>query len=154
MNNGRKNVLITIAVLAAIALIVGGVVLFGKKKPASNAATESASTTNSSSNTSPSNATYKDGTYKATGSYESPGGTQSITISVTLKDGVITDTSATEGANDPTAQQHQDEFVGGYKQMIVGKKIDSVRLSRVSGSSLTSQGFNIAIDQIKNQAKA
>jgi uncharacterized protein with FMN-binding domain len=147
-SGGKKQLWVTLAVLAAIAIIVGGIVLFGKKK-SGNDSTAAPASSNPASNIS-----YKDGTYNATGSYESPGGTQSITISVTLKDGVITDSSATEGANDPTAKQHQDEFVGGYKQQIVGKKIDNVRLSRVSGSSLTSQGFNSAIDQIKRQAQA
>jgi hypothetical protein len=70
-----------------------------------------------------------------------------------LQNGVITGTSATGGANDPEASQYQSQFISGYKSLVVGKSIDSVSLSRVSGSSLTSQGFNNALQQIKNQAK-
>jgi hypothetical protein len=66
----------------------------------------------------------------------------------------VTDTSAISGANDSDARDFQSQFIGGYKKLVVGKKIDSIRLSHVSGSSLTSQGFNDAIGQIKSQAKA
>src|SRR4051812_32591132 len=135
MENSKSKLWVTITVIVVIVLVVGGIVLFGKKKPSDSDTTSSSSTPNTladnNTSTTPSNAAFKDGTYKATGSYDSPGGTQSITITVTLKDGVITDTSAQEGANDPTAQQHQDEFVGGYKQLVVGKKITAVKLSRV-----------------------
>lgn len=98
-------------------------------------------------------AAYKDGSYTATGTYDSPGGTEHLTVSVTLQNGVITATSAKSGAGDPEAQEYQNDFLSGYKQLVVGKNISSLSLSRVSGSSLTSQGFNSAINQIKSKAK-
>ena len=73
---------------------------------------------------------------------------------MTLKNGVITDTSATKGATDPEAEEYQNRFIKNYKNLVVGKSISNLSLSRVSGSSLTSIGFNDAIDQIKSQAKA
>jgi len=98
--------------------------------------------------------TYKDGTYDATGSYISPGGKESIQLTVTLKDGIITDTSLIENATDRDAKDYQAQFATGYKTLVVGKNIDRVALSRVAGSSLTSNGFNDALDQIKSDAKA
>lgn len=98
--------------------------------------------------------TYKDGTYNATGSYVSPGGRESIELTVTLKNGVITDTSLVADATDGDAKEYQSDFKSVYKDMVIGKDIDSVSLSRVAGSSLTSNGFNDALDQIKTDAKA
>ena len=50
--------------------------------------------------------------------------------------------------------EYQDDFVGGYKSQVVGKSIAEIQLGKVSGSSLTSRGFNEALDQIRNQAKS
>ncbi len=167
----RKQAIITIAVVAVTIFAVFGAILLTKKKSNKNLAnaTGTANNTNASQNTSSdqaatdnpasntpqtSTSTFKDGTYKATGSYTSPGGNEEITVSVTLKDGVVTDTNATSGANDPTAEQYQGEFIAGYKDKVVGKKISAIKLSRVSGSSLTSEGFNSAIQKIQQQAKA
>jgi uncharacterized protein with FMN-binding domain len=97
---------------------------------------------------------YKDGSYNAKGSYFSPGGNEAINVSVTLANDVVTAANATSGANDPTAASYQTIFIGGYKKFVVGKNISSIKLTNVSGSSLTSQGFNDAIKQIEHQAKA
>ena len=98
---------------------------------------------------------YKNGTYTATGTYSSPGSNhERITITVTLSSGVIASTSAVQGAQEQEGREYQAQFISGYRSLIVGKSIDNVHLSRVSGSSLTSNGFNSAISQIKQQAKA
>lgn len=99
-------------------------------------------------------ATYKDGTYDATGKYQSPGGPEEIEISVTIKDGVITETEATPKATLPKSIGFQNIFTSNYEAMIVGKPLDTVMLDKVSGSSLTPKGFNDAIEQIKAQAKS
>lgn len=159
--SGRKQAVITIAVVAITIFAVLGTILLAKKKSNKNLATttDSSTKTNTSQSTTDnttqtSSSTLNDGTYKATGSYTSPGGNEEITVSVTIKDGVVTDTSATSGANDPTAKQYQGEFIAGYKDQVVGKKVNTIKLSRVAGSSLTSQGFNSALQQIQQQAQA
>lgn len=106
--------------------------------------------TNSSTDTS----AYADGTYSATGSYSSPGGRESIELSVTIKDGVITGTSLETDPASRDSRTYQASFASGYKDLVVGKSVDEVSLSRVAGSSLTSNGFNDALDQIKSDAKA
>jgi uncharacterized protein with FMN-binding domain len=170
----NRQLVVTLAVLIVIVVIVGGVVIANKGKASDAADTTTASSSNtandtpatttgnesttsdqtSSSGDSTSSSEYKDGSYTAVGSYSSPGGQESITISVTLKDGVITDTSAVSGATDSEGKEYQNQFIQAYKDMVVGKNISSVSLSRVSGSSLTSQGFNSAIQKIKTQAQA
>jgi uncharacterized protein with FMN-binding domain len=97
-------------------------------------------------------ASYADGTYTADGSYQAPSGTESITVEVTLADDTITDVQVTGHASDPTAKGHQAEFIGGIADQVVGKDIDTLNVTKVSGSSLTSGGFKIAIAAIKEQA--
>jgi len=97
---------------------------------------------------------YKDGTYSATGQYFSPGGQESVRVDLTLTNDVVTASSVESGANDPTAESYQTSFISGYKAYVIGKKINTIKLSNVSGSSLTSQGFNDALKQIEQQAKA
>lgn len=97
---------------------------------------------------------YRNGTYEAIGSYVSPGGKESVDVTITIKDGKIIETSMTAKASDPEAKQHQQLFADHYKELIVGRKLNDVgSLSRVAGSSLTSNGFNDALDQIKNDAR-
>ncbi|MES2630509.1 MAG: hypothetical protein V4611_00965 [Patescibacteria group bacterium] len=97
---------------------------------------------------------YKDGTYTETGSYFSPGGNESIEVSVTIANDVITDATVTSKAKNAESKEHQADFISGYKSLVVGKDIDEVTLSRVAGSSLTSNGFNSALELIKADAQA
>lgn len=97
---------------------------------------------------------YKDGIYTATGAYTSPGGAETIVITLTLKDGVVTDATAVPQAEQPISKKMQQVFSQNFKGMIIGKNINEVTLDKVSGSSLTPKGFNDAVEQIKTQAKA
>lgn len=97
---------------------------------------------------------YKDGTYSATGSYMSPGGKDLLGVTITLADDVITSVTVTNGAGDHTSDRYQEKFISGYKQYVVGKNIADVKLTKVSGASLTPIGFNDALSQIKSKAKA
>lgn len=96
--------------------------------------------------------TYADGTYEEDGSYRSPGGEESITVSITLADDVVTGVTVTPHATSGNAKQFQTQFAGAIAGQVVGKPIDSLDVSRVAGSSLTSQGFNAAVEAIKADA--
>jgi uncharacterized protein with FMN-binding domain len=98
--------------------------------------------------------TYADGTYTADGSYQAPSGTESITVELTLADDTITDITVTPHASDPTAKGMQANFAGGIADQVIGQDIDQLNVTRVSGSSLTSGGFKIAIAAIKEDALA
>ncbi len=95
---------------------------------------------------------YKDGTYTAKGVYSVHSGPEEITISLTLKDGVITDTTFAGTPAVKMSQKFMDMFAQNYKPMVIGKKISEVKLGKVSGSSLTPMGFNDAVEKIKQQA--
>lgn len=167
--SNRKNTGITIAVLAVLALI--GITVASNKKsadqtiPVDTTSTSTPTTTvPSSSNPTPTATTpaptpaptttslYKDGTYTATGSYMSPGGSDQIAVTVTLKNDIITDASVTPKPGDNTSARYENIFATNYKQYVVGKDITTLKLTKVSGSSLTSAGFNAAIKQIEAQA--
>lgn len=107
------------------------------------------------SGTSSSSGTYKDGTYTGTGSYQSPGGQESIDVKVTLADSKVTEITVTPKASGGNAERYQTAFAKGISGEVVGKRIDGLDgVSRVSGSSLTSGGFQKAIADIESQAKA
>ena len=95
---------------------------------------------------------YKDGTYTAEGSYQTPETVETISVTLTLESDVVT---AVEVTGDPQAresEQYQSEFIGGIQDEVVGKNIDDLSVDRVGGSSLTSGGFNAAVDEIRTEA--
>jgi hypothetical protein len=174
VNNNKQKYIAAFVVLASIVIVAFGVTFFKKKESAISTGAEStisgtasgnsnSGATGASAKTSasaatqstPSNTTanYKDGTYSASGSYVSPGGTERISVSVTVKDGVVTDSTVSQVANNRESEEYQAKFRNNYKSQVVGKKLSSISLSRVSGSSLTSGGFNDALDTIKSQAQ-
>lgn len=97
---------------------------------------------------------YKDGTYTMNGSYFSPGGEESVGVTVTLKNGIITDSLVQVLATRPISIKLQGVFTVNYKPLVIGKSINDVVLDKVSGSSLTPKGWNDAIAKIKAQAKS
>jgi uncharacterized protein with FMN-binding domain len=96
---------------------------------------------------------YKDGTYTAEGTYEVHIGPKKIGVKITLKNNVITAADVTKEGDDPTSLRYQNQFISGYKDVVIGKNIKDVNLSKVSGSSLTPIGFNDALTKIETQAK-
>ncbi|KND47678.1 MAG: FMN-binding protein [Parcubacteria bacterium C7867-006] len=97
---------------------------------------------------------YKDGSYSATGSYISPGGSESIAVTLTLKDDVVTSANVISQATRKESKEWQAKFISGVNAQVVGKKVDDIALTKVSGSSLTPKGFMDALNQIEAQAKA
>ncbi|MFJ6079664.1 FMN-binding protein [Pseudarthrobacter sp. NPDC092419] len=116
-----------------------------------DAATGSPGTTAAPSAASP--GTYKDGTYSADGNYVSPNGTETVGVQLTLASGTVTDVKITEHPTSPNTRKFQGEFAGGIADQVVGKNVDDLNISKVAGSSLTSGGFNQALERIKAQAQ-
>ncbi|MDQ3008787.1 MAG: FMN-binding protein [bacterium] len=96
---------------------------------------------------------YRDGTYEVEGNYTSPGGPESIKVELTLQDGIVIDSAVVSLAERPQSVNFQGIFVENYKEFVVGKSIDEIELTTVSGSSLTPKGFNDAVERIKAQAQ-
>ncbi len=96
---------------------------------------------------------YRDGTYTTVAQYRAPSGEESINVSFTIKNDVITDANYAGTATVGKSANYQQAFGGGYKQYVVGKKIDALSLDIVSGASLTTKGFMVAVEQVKKMAR-
>jgi len=95
-------------------------------------------------------ARFADGVYTATGEY---GGQPShITVKATLKGGIVTAVSVTPHAYVPRSLELQRAFAAAVPKVVVGKRIDQIRVGKLAGSSGTPKGFNDAIRQIRAQA--
>jgi uncharacterized protein with FMN-binding domain len=116
---------------------------------ATPAPTASASASDSSSD---GTSTYADGTYTAEGSYATPESVETIVVTVTLQGDIITDVEVAGDPQKRESEEYQGRFIGGIADVVVGQNIDEISVSRVAGSSLTSGGFNEAIDAIKSEA--
>lgn len=97
---------------------------------------------------------YTDGTYDASGSYQSPNGTEEVDVTITLEGDVITAVEVVGHGSSPDSKRYQGEFIDGIAAEVVGKDIDDIQVDRVGGSSLTSGGFNSAVEEIKAEAVA
>lgn len=93
---------------------------------------------------------YKDGTYTARGWYGSL--PSSITVTVTLKDDLITGVKVQTHATDPTSLDLQKRFAAAVPAVVIGKRIAEVQVGKLAGSSGTPKGFNEAIEKIKEEA--
>ncbi|KIS26819.1 hypothetical protein TV39_13645 [Arthrobacter sp. SPG23] len=96
---------------------------------------------------------YKDGTYSADGNYVSPNGTETVGVELTLSGGTVSGVNITQHPSNPNTRKFQGEFAGGIAAQIVGKKLDELNVSKVAGSSLTSGGFNQAVEKIRSEAQ-
>lgn len=135
---------------AAVVGVAGLLVLAGCSGTADAEGDADADTTGSGSES----AEYADGTYTAEGSYQTPETVETISVTLTLADGVVTEVEVTGDPQAPETEQYQGQFIDGIGEEVVGVAIDDIEVSRVAGSSLTSGGFNAAVDDIKEQATA
>lgn len=156
-NKGMNKGLIIGLFVLIVAVAIFGYEATKKKETAPVTATAPTQTpTKKEAATEPTKATlaYKNGTYTVTGDYTSPGGPEEIEVTLTLKGDVITSAEVVSKAEHPISKEKQADFISGYKPLVVGKSVDEVKLDKVSGSSLTTKGFNDALEKIKSEAKA
>lgn len=96
---------------------------------------------------------FKDGTYTSVGNYFAPSGSETIGVTMMLKNNIVTEVRMTADSANDTAHRWQERFIAGSRPLVIGKKISELNISDVSGSSLTPQGFNDALAKIQSQAK-
>lgn len=145
----------TLAALAACSsTATAGTEDAGSSAAATSAPAATSSASSSESTGTDSTGAYADGTYEADGSYTSPGGNESVGVELTLESGVVTAVTVTPESENPTGQEYQTRFASGISGEVVGKSLDELDVTKVSGSSLTSGGFNDAVETIKADAAA
>lgn len=163
----NKNMMIAVAVIAIVGLAIVGFMITKSKEDADDVlpppvsstsdnimANESTTSTETPAASPAVAGTYKDGSYDAQGDYQSPVGSESVSVKLTVKDGMVTDVAVTGGAESGESKMYQSRFISGVKEAVVGKKLDGLKLDRVAGSSLTPKGFNDAVAKIQTQAKS
>lgn len=126
----------------------------GQTAQETTSADDDASGTTGDSSGTYTDGTYTDGTYTAEGSYSTPGGQESISVEVTVADDAVTAVTVTPEASGGNAERFQGEFASGIADVVVGQELAGLSVDKVSGSSLTGDGFNAALDQIRADAAA
>lgn len=154
MNRASKSLL---CAAAGLFLLSAAGCAAGEEEAASEspapAAPSSAAPTAASGESAAASGTYADGEYSGTGSYIPPSGTsEDVDVKLTLKDNVVTELEVETSQKNPTSKQYQREFTSNVQDQVVGKKLDELDVQKVAGSSLTSQGFNRALDAIRSVA--
>lgn len=157
----KNNALVPVAILALVLIVaVGYFVTQEKSTKQQSAQTQTiaeqqgaSAQTESVESAETKKLVYKDGTYQVIGNYVSPGGPREIDVTVTLQNDIITDSTFVGKADDPMSKRFQGEFGDNYQSQVIGKNIDEIILTKVSGSSLTPKGFNDALSKIKVQAQ-
>ena len=81
-------------------------------------------------------------TFSKTMSYSSPGGQDEVTFSVETKDGIITSLAVTPKGSNPVSINYQKNFASKAPAQVVGKSLKGLKVSTVSGASLTTWAFN------------
>lgn len=153
---------------AVVGLAVGGVLLAqsggtgpsrpsltagsGPPLPTSGPPTTGATGSPDGLHTEPTPGTYRDGQYTSDGSYLTPGGDESIAVTVVVTHGLVTDAVVHTEAVSPTARQFQVQFQTGIAAAVVGRDLAGLSVTRVAGASLTSVGFNDALTRIRLDA--
>jgi uncharacterized protein with FMN-binding domain len=152
----RKSVFAGIAGLSLVGTVAGCApsATQGAPAPSADNSSAGASTPSDTSSTlAGSGSLYQDGTYSADGTYVSPNGTETVGVELTLASGTVTAVNITQHPSNPNTRKFQGEFAGGIAAQVVGKSIDELKVSKVAGSSLTSGGFNQAVETIKSEAQ-
>lgn len=148
--------IVIILVIAAILAIAG--TLYFKSDSVSqveeNTRPSVSETTGTNEDVDPETGEYVDGTYSATGTYTSSAGQESVDITVTLEDDIVTAATFTGNATHPTSKLNQTRFSAGFAALVVGRPLDAISLTVVNGSSLTPQGFMDALADVKVEARS
>lgn len=98
-------------------------------------------------------ADYQDGTYAASVKYEVPYGyVESMDTTITIVDGVVTESDVTFEIVNPVSNSYVDSFMRYYEDKVVGQQVTDINLSRVGGASLTNVAFDTALEKMLAEA--
>ena len=95
---------------------------------------------------------YKDGTYTVVTDYMSPAGKESLGVKLGIKNDKISALSVNNLAENKVSSNYQNKFIANIQSVVIGQALDTLKIGVVSGASLTSNGFNTALANVKAQA--
>lgn len=97
---------------------------------------------------------FRNGTYTATASYAVPGNdVNTITTTITISNDTVTSVRNSNTAKDKKSWSYIDSFEGSIGGVVIGKPMATLKPSRVGGASLTTNGFNDALNAIRSRAR-
>lgn len=156
--NSTKSKVIAGSIIALIVVaLLAAIVVYEAKKHhlASDILSPTSSLNgNPTTPTVPAGTTFKDGTYTASSNYYVPHGMESIDVTLTVKNNVVTNSQIQNSEGNPESAGYQEAFASQYQSDVVGKNLGSIQISYIAGASDTTQGFDDALQSIINQAKA
>ncbi|MCI1219803.1 MAG: FMN-binding protein [Bifidobacterium sp.] len=115
--------------------------------PSSSAPTDNADSSSLTRDT----GKYRDGTYHVDGQLD-PVGKDTIDVSITVAKGDITDVSVVGHTSNDISKRHQAAFIEAIPGVVVGKPLKGLKVDKVAGASWTTQAFNDALDNARDQA--
>lgn len=96
---------------------------------------------------------YQDGTFTGESTYFTPRNTShDIEVEITIEDDVVAAVDVTYDGGEASTSNNR-RFDQAYASQVVGLPVANINLSRVGGSSLTSEAFNEALAAIKADAR-
>lgn len=95
---------------------------------------------------------YKDGKYSLTIKYNTPAGFEDLGVNLELSKNKIIAATVTKMGRDGTSSNFQSKFISDFSSYVIGQDIENLKLKVTSGASLTTGGFNNALNQIRAQA--
>lgn len=124
----------------------------GTSASSDTASSGTASSSSTSSSSSSSSTAGANGTWTESGSYSTPGGQESVKVTLTAKAGTVSAVKVSGSGGTPNSRQYQSAFESGISSAVVGKPLATLKVGAVSGSSLTGNGFNAAVEKIRADA--
>jgi cytoskeletal protein RodZ len=94
---------------------------------------------------------YTNGTYRTQSTYRTPEGTYVMDVTLVIANDSVTSASLSFDA-DGARSGYSKRFTSGYQNQVIGKNLEGLNLSRVSGASLTTNAYNNALNNIRSQA--
>lgn len=137
---------------AALAAVAIGVLASCSTETAAGDTGSGSTAASSGSSTSSSSGSSASGTWTESGSYSTPGGQESVKVTLTAKAGTVTAVKVSGSGGTPNSRQYQSAFESGISSAVVGKPLATLKVGAVSGSSLTGNGFNAAVEKIRADA--
>ncbi|WP_243118455.1 FMN-binding protein [Actinomyces wuliandei] len=105
---------------------------------------------------SPTAGPYADGSYsvsQAYGAVDDLVEEDSIDVTLTMSDGLVTQVEVVGNVMTSTSQEHVDSFSEAIDEAVVGRSVEDAHVHALAGASKTSEAFNKAVDAIAEQAR-
>lgn len=129
MQLNRHPAIAALIIVVLVGAVTGALVISHNNKEAQeNNAALTANAANATTSNTTATTQYKDGSYTQSADYITPGGKESITVTVVIKDNTITDSSVENVANNRDSREYQALFANNYKSKVVGKSVNEVSL--------------------------